>query len=199
MDMAQEKYGKPKMKFKQIIILICLFGFLLQNLLAEEDIKLSESPYLINLDNKIKIHYQGLQYIEDKKFTEAMICFKAAAKLGYSDSMHSLGVMYERGEGVSVDLIESYAWYSLMNDYIPSSLEIRSYHMGRLMISYKNAHQEIAKKLNEAELKSAIKRKYELQKSLSTFKPAMVNNWVLLLTQFIMIILIFISFRKKIN
>lgn len=199
MDMAQKKYGKSRMKIKQIIILISLFGYLIHPLLAEENIQPLESPSQVKLKKKRELHNQGLQYIKEKKFTEAMIYFKAAAKLGYSDSMHSLGIMYENGEGVKVDLIESYAWYSLMNDYIPSSLEIQSYHMGRLMISYKNAHMEIAKKLNAEELKSAKKRKLELQKSLSTFKPALINNWVLILTQFIMIILIFISFRKKNN
>lgn len=55
----------------------------------------------------------GKRYSERKHYVRASLWFRKAAEQGHPAAQNRLGVMYERGEGVSPDLIEAYKWYTL--------------------------------------------------------------------------------------
>ena len=61
-----------------------------------------------------KAQYElGKRYSERKHYARASVWFRKAAEQGHPAAQNRLGVMYERGEGVSPDLIEAYKWYTL--------------------------------------------------------------------------------------
>ena len=55
----------------------------------------------------------GKRYSERKSYARALSWLRKAAEQGHPGAQNRLGVMYERGEGVRIDLVEAYKWYTL--------------------------------------------------------------------------------------
>ena len=57
-----------------------------------------------------KTSWQTLAASEQKIVTEAMAMWTTAAKQGHAAAQYNLGLMYSKGEGVSLDLAEAVRW-----------------------------------------------------------------------------------------
>jgi len=55
----------------------------------------------------------GKRFSERKNYARALPWLRQAAKQGHAGAQNRLGVMYERGEGVRMDTVEAYKWYTL--------------------------------------------------------------------------------------
>ena len=55
----------------------------------------------------------GKRCSDKKNYRCALVWLQKAGEQGHAGAQNRLGVMYERGEGVMVDLVEAYKWYSL--------------------------------------------------------------------------------------
>ena len=54
----------------------------------------------------------GRRCSEQKKYACALVWFRKAAEQGHAGAQNRLGVMYERGEGVPMDLVQAYIWFT---------------------------------------------------------------------------------------
>ena len=55
----------------------------------------------------------GRRCSEQKKYACALVWFRKAAQQGHAGAQNRLGVMYERGEGMPIDLVEAYKWFTI--------------------------------------------------------------------------------------
>ena len=55
----------------------------------------------------------GRRCSEKKNHRCALIWLQKAAEQGHAGAQNRLGVMYERGEGVRVDMVEAYRWFTI--------------------------------------------------------------------------------------
>ncbi|WKE65822.1 TonB family protein [Gallaecimonas kandeliae] len=58
----------------------------------------------------------GLKAYLAKDYPKALAEFQAAAQLGHPNAQFDLGAMYFNGEGMSKNLVEAYAWFSVAAD-----------------------------------------------------------------------------------
>src|SRR6266496_399631 len=76
---------------------------------------------------------------QNKNYEVAMAEFKRSAVLGHKASQFNIGVMYFRGEGVTPDPVESYAWLAVSaTDKDPERVRIRDLVMSKMDEPQKN-------------------------------------------------------------
>jgi hypothetical protein len=79
----------------------------------------------------------------------AMRWYRKAAEQGLPQAQVNLGIMYEQGEGVPTDYLEAYFWYVLADAQGDSQAP--------------QAKQDIAKKMNPAQIETAERRVREFK------------------------------------
>lgn len=55
----------------------------------------------------------GRRCSEQQNYRRAFVWLQKAAAQGHAGAQNRLGVMYERGQGVSMDLLQAHKWFSL--------------------------------------------------------------------------------------
>lgn len=58
-----------------------------------------------------ELYLKAMEAYEAEQFTEALHLFTQGADLGYAESQNMLGIMYNAGRGVEVNLDESLRWF----------------------------------------------------------------------------------------
>lgn len=66
-----------------------------------------------SFDNADEFYYKGRKAVKSHYFTEAHDAWLQAANQGHSNAQYGLGVLYERGDGVTRDLKEAARWFTL--------------------------------------------------------------------------------------
>lgn len=59
----------------------------------------------------------------DRNYSKALFWFEKAANMGQPVSLHYLGSMHLNGEGLELDLIQAYKWFSLATHFYPEGPE----------------------------------------------------------------------------
>ena len=62
------------------------------------------------------LYDQGLEYWEEKDYTNAFTYFLPAAKMGHADAQNKLGLCYYSGSGVLKDYQEAIKWFKMAAD-----------------------------------------------------------------------------------
>jgi TPR repeat protein/GTPase SAR1 family protein len=55
----------------------------------------------------------GLNDSNEKRFEEALVKYRAAAKMGHGRAMNAVGLVFYYGEGVAKDVVEAHKWFKL--------------------------------------------------------------------------------------
>ncbi|MGO8915185.1 MAG: tetratricopeptide repeat protein [Stellaceae bacterium] len=89
-----------------------------------------------------------------RDMAEASQWFRRAAEFGLVDAQYNLGFLYENGEGVTKSPVDAYVWYAIAGARGDNGAQ--------------QAADRIAKELSAAQLKDALRRLGELQKSIKS-------------------------------
>lgn len=114
------------------------------------------------------IHSLGLLYVRGNDtipidYKKAYNYFEKSAYLGIHNSMRSLGILWEFGDGKKVNLAKAYGWYRLASDFVPTDWD--EWHMPRSkVLMFKRLVPNLAKKMTPSQIESGDKY-YEKIKS----------------------------------
>lgn len=129
---------------------------------------------LMSLSGTAKADFElGMKYYEQSNFEKAFYEFQQAAKFGDLAAQYNLGVMYFRGEFVSKDSIQAYAWLALAAqdaEYKERGLHLQIYK-GLSDERKKSAdllYQELYTKFNPAAIEQSMVPVYAGASSLSS-------------------------------
>lgn len=101
----------------------------------QKDSRLEESPD--------KLFERAWEYDQRGNMEEAVKLYRQAADRGNADAQYNLGVSYEKGEGVSKNLLEAVKWYRMAAEQGKASAQ---YNLG---LCYRHA-KGVAQNLSEA-------------------------------------------------
>ena len=123
-------------------------------------------------------HDLGLVYVQGNNTTpvdyqKAYAYFEKAAYLGIHNSMRSLGIMNEIGEGREIDLVKAYAWYRLAGDFIPKHLD-EWYIPRSKILMFERMAPKLAKKMTQKEINLGDKYYTETKSKIN----CNFNSWL---------------------
>ncbi|QCE43293.1 tetratricopeptide repeat protein [Psychroserpens sp. NJDZ02] len=121
------------------------------------------------------IHQLGLYYVQGSNldYKKAYAYFEKSAYLGIHNSMRSLGIMNEDGEGREIDFVKAYAWYRLAGDFIPTHWD--EWYMPRSKIRmFKSMAPKLANKMTEKEIRSGDKLYNKIKSKIN----CNFNSWL---------------------
>lgn len=99
--------------------------------------------------------------------------FEKAAYLGIHNSMRSLGIMWEIGEGRKINLAKAYDWYLLAGDWVPTDWD--EWHMPRSkVLMFKRMVSKLAKKMTTKQIKAG----HKYYKKLKSKVNCNFNSWL---------------------
>ncbi|WP_108868997.1 tetratricopeptide repeat protein [Aquimarina aquimarini] len=106
-------------------------------------------------------HDLGLLYVQGNgtisiNYKKAYIYFERAAYLGIHNSMRSLGIMWELGEGKKINLAKAYGWYRLAGDFVPTDWD-EWYIPRSKVLMFKRLAPKLAKKMTSSQIKAGDK------------------------------------------
>lgn len=107
------------------------------------------------------IHSIGLLYVQGTDaipidYKKAYTYFEKSAYLGIHNSMRSLGILWQFGDGKKVNLSKAYGWYRLAGDYVPTGWD--EWYMPRSKVRmFKRLAPNLAKKMTPKQIKKGNK------------------------------------------
>ncbi|PKH52086.1 hypothetical protein CXF68_15900 [Tenacibaculum sp. Bg11-29] len=124
------------------------------------------------------IHDLGLLYVRGNNktpinFKKAYNYFEKSAYLGIHNSMRSLGILWQYGDGRKVNLSKAYAWYKLAGDFVPTNWD--EWHMPRSKVfMFKKLAPNLARKMTPKQIKYG--KKY--YKKIKSKVKCNFNLWI---------------------
>ncbi|WP_299256201.1 tetratricopeptide repeat protein [uncultured Aquimarina sp.] len=187
----KQLYKIEKTNFQLLILFFILFQhtygqkncFTDETLKFHEDSKTQEKSVKwltagAEVNHAYSIHSLGLLYVQGNDtipvdYKKAYVYFEKSACLGIHNSMRSLGIMWEIGEGKKVDLAKAYGWYRLAADFVPTDWD--EWHMPRSkVLMFKRMAPKLAKKMTGHQIKAGD----EYYEKIKTKVNCDFNSWL---------------------
>ena len=186
----RELFKTQKMFFLLLSFVFCFNQLYSQNkCFSEETIKFHKESkdnsnnieWLIKAaeaNHAYSLHDLGLLYVNGNHiiavdFKKAFNYFEKSAHLGVHNSMRSLGILWQFGDGRKINLSKAYAWYKLAGDFVPTNWD--EWHMPRSkVLMFKKLAPNLAKKMKIKEIKAGDK----YYKKIKSKVKCNFNSWL---------------------
>lgn len=126
------------------------------------------------------LHDLGLLYVQGNNttpidFEKAYLYFEKSAHLGIHNSMRSLGILWQYGDGRKVDLAKAYGWYRLAGDYVPTDWD--EWYMPRSkVLMFKRLAPNLAEKMTSKQIRKGDKYYEEIKSKVKCNFNVWINK-----------------------